>query len=78
MRSIKSAHGQSTVEYIALVTVVLIALFVVLNGKFKTAIDNTFNNAANAVESVGAALGNQVQSGAGGGSGGEPDGNTGG
>ena len=59
MRAMKNERGQGTVELVALMTVVLIALVFVLNGPFKTAIDKTFNAAAKSVQTVGNQLDTQ-------------------
>ena len=56
---LKNTRGVSMVEYVALVTVVLIILVGVLNGPFKDAIGKTFNASAKAVYSVGQQLSSQ-------------------
>lgn len=57
----KRNRGQSTMEMVALITVVLIGLIAVLNGPFKSAMDKTFNSAANAVANVGDQLDAQIK-----------------
>lgn len=52
MRNAKRCRGQAMMEYVSVLTVVLVALLVILNNGFRTAIDKLFKNSADAVGTV--------------------------
>jgi uncharacterized protein (UPF0333 family) len=54
---LKNKRGQSTLEYIILVTAVVAALLVFLPGNFRTAFDSTLDQTANSMVNMANRLG---------------------
>ena len=60
MWGLKNCRGQSMIEWIGVVTVVLTVLVIVLNGTFRNAVNKTFESSAGAVSRVGDQLSSEV------------------